>query len=107
MGVEERKGVQVFFVVLRPELDIQKAYDVGNRIVSGTGGEFGGLSVFSIGTPPRDKHCLSFFVDMDKFGAIVGKIANELGLVAGVDYLVNAAPSFRLVPKPRPPQTAG
>jgi len=53
MAVEEKKGVQVFLIMLR-DVDLQKAYDVGNEVVVRNGGIFHGLNVFSLtGNPPQ------------------------------------------------------
>ena len=103
--MEEKKVVQVFLILLKQELNIQKTFDVGHRVVSESGGTYGGLTVFTLANPTRDKHCISFVVDPSKLGSVVERITTELGLVSGIDYVVQAAPTVQLIPKARPPQT--
>ena len=106
MAVEEKKGVQVFLILLR-DVDLQKAYDVGYETVMRNGGIFHGLNVFSLtGNPPRDKQSMSFLVDSGRIGLIVEELTKALGLSPNGDFLVQAFPSTQFVPRSRPPQTA-
>jgi len=106
MAVEEKKGVQVFLIMLR-DVDLQKAYDIGNEVVVRNGGIFHGLNVFSItGNPPRDKQSMSFLIDSSRIGLVVDETAKGLGLSPSSDLLVQAFPSTQFVPRSRPPQTA-
>jgi len=108
VAVEERKGVQVWIILLQ-DIDFQRGFDLGVQAAARVGGIFNGLVTFSLAsTPPhpmRDREALSIFVDSSKVGEAVAQIVNGLGLSKD-GYLVQATPSSQFVPKQRPNQTA-
>ena len=109
MAMEEKKGVQVIFVLLT-DIDIQKGFDLGIEIATKTDGVFDGFNVFTfagnpaMGVPPRDRPTLNFFVDSKHVGEVITSLAKGLGLTQ-TQYVYQAAPASRYFPR-TPSQTS-
>lgn len=103
MAMEERKGVQVIFV-LQTDIDIQKAFDLGTEVAVKVKGVFDGFNVFTFarnpvqGIPPRDRPTLNFFVESPHVGEVITTLAKGLGLVQG-PYVYQTFPTSRYFPR--------
>ena len=110
MAMEEKKGVQVIFVLLA-DIDIQKGFDLGIEIATKVGGVFDGFNVFTfagnpaMGVQPRDRPTLNFFVDSKHVGDAITSLAKGLGLTQ-TQYVYQAAPASRYFPRTQASQTS-
>ena len=104
MTMEERKGVQVWFIFLN-EMDPQKAYDIGARVSQSLRGIYIATSFYSTGNPAQYKQALNVFVPQDKVGAVVNTLAKEFGLELNKGFLYTANPGLQYVPRTNVSQT--
>jgi hypothetical protein len=100
MAMEERKGIQIQFVLMQ-DTDPTKVYESVSRIATEKGGIFNGIFSFTFqGNPPRDRHNLSIFAETPKIaGEIVSALAKELGLRQTEGYILQMFPGTQYVPR--------
>ncbi|MDA4122546.1 MAG: hypothetical protein OK456_05125 [Thaumarchaeota archaeon] len=98
MAMEERKGVQVWFILLE-EVDPQKAYDIGVKAAEHVGGTYNSTSFYTLGNPVQYKQALNIFVAPDRVGEIVSALGKDFGLTINKGYIYVATPGSQYVPR--------